>query len=138
MRKIFLMTILCLFAVLGINAQNTLNIHQKSGGVVSYAFSEKPELTYVDDNLHLKTTKVEVDYPLSNLEMMTFEDNDNIATGIISAEGIAEDTKIYNLNGVLLKTIPASEGKSVYNVYDLPSGTYIVKNGTTAYKVIKK
>ncbi len=69
---------LLLMACVGMQAQNTLNIHQKSGGVVSYAFSEKPVVTYTAEGIHLSTSKVDVDYPLSNLLKFTFEDNEGI------------------------------------------------------------
>lgn len=119
-------------------AQNTLNIHQKSGGVVSYAFSEKPVVTYTADGIHLSTSKVEVDYPLSNLEKFTFGDGDADAVESVKAEGIAGDVRIYSINGVLIKTIKLSEGSASFSTADLPKGTYIIKNGVTTYKITKR
>lgn len=119
-------------------AQNTLNIHQKSGGVVSYAFSEKPVVTYTADGIHLSTSKVEVDYPLSNLEKFTFGDGDANPVESIKAEGIAGDVQIYSLGGTLVKTIKSCEGTTTFFTGDLPSGVYVIKNGKTTYKIIKK
>lgn len=122
-------------------AQNTLNIHQKTGGIISYSFSEKPVVTCTDDGIHLVTNSVEVDYPLSNLEKFTFEDG--IApTDIISthfADGKSSPIKVYNTNGILIRTLePSDDGSVEFPLRDLPVGVYIIKNSTTTYKLIKK
>ena len=120
-------------------AQNTLNVHQKDGTVVSYAFSEKPVVTYTDTGIHLVTTKVEVDYPLANLEMFTFEDG-GTSEGIetITTTSTADDIRIYNTAGFLLRTIPHSEGTATFSTGDLPAGIYIISNGKTTYKITKR
>lgn len=118
-------------------AQNTLNVHQKSGGVVSYSFSEKPVVTYTEDGIHLVTNSVEVDYPLSNLEKFTFEDSTS-PSGIIRTEGGRSDVQIYSVGGLLVKTVKASEGTTTFSTEDLPAGIYVIKNGKSTYKIIKK
>lgn len=118
-------------------AQNTLNVHQKSGGVVSYSFSEKPVVTYTEDGIHLVTNSVEVDYPLSNLEKFTFEDSTS-PTGIIRTEGGSSDVQIFSVGGSLVKTIMATEGITTFSTEDLPAGIYVIKNGKSTYKIIKK
>lgn len=118
-------------------AQNTLNVHQKSGGVVSYSFSEKPVVTYTEDGIHLVTNSVEVDYPLSNLEKFTFEDSTS-PSGIIRTEGGSSDVQIYSVGGTLVKTIKANEGTTTFSTSDLPAGIYVIKNGKSTYKIIKK
>ena len=139
MKRNILLAIASLFLSLASAfAQNTLNIHQKSGGVVSYAFSEKPVVTYTADGIHLSTSKVEVDYPLSNLEKFTFEDGETDAVESVKAEGIAGDVRIYSINGVLVKTVKQSEGSASFSTADLPKGTYIIKNGVTTYKITKR
>lgn len=124
------------FITLGAQAQNTLNIHQKDGGIVSYSFDEKPRVYRTTDGIHLKTTKVDIDFPLSNLLRFTFEDT-YISIGTVRMEGTNDDVCIYTMSGVVVKKIPAGEGKS-FSLNDLPSGTYIVKNGKTNYKIIKR
>ena len=139
MRRNILMAIAALFlGVASAFAQNTLNIHQKSGGVVSYAFSEKPVVTYTADGIHLSTSKVGVDYPLSNLEKFTFGDGDTNPVESIKADGVAGDVRIYSINGVLLKTVKQSEGSVSFSTADLSKGTYIIKNGVTTYKITKR
>lgn len=118
-------------------AQNTLNIHQKTGGVVSYSFSEKPVVTYTEDGIHLVTNSVEVDYPLSNLEKFTFEDNVS-PSGIIRTEGGSSDVQIYSVGGTLVKTVKATDGVTTFSTKDLPAGIYVIKNGKSTYKIVKK
>lgn len=118
-------------------AQNTLNVHQKDGAVVSYGFSEKPVLTYTATGIHLATSKMEVDYPFANLDKFTFSEEAN-SIDIVTTEGTSDEVRIYNINGTLLKTIKQSDGASAYSTSDLQKGIYIIKNGKTTYKIIKK
>lgn len=139
MKSKLLLSVLGLLLGLGAYAQNTLNVHQKDGTVVCYAFGEKPVVTYTDEGIHLATTKVEIDYPMANLEKFTFEDSgtsESIET--ITIEGTTEDIRIYTTAGVLVRTIPQSEGAAAFSTADLPAGVYIIKNGKTSYKITKR
>lgn len=119
-------------------AQNTLNIHQKNGGVVSYAFSEKPVVTYADGGITLTTTHVDVYFPLSELVKFTFEDDQQGSTGILRTLGTSDDVLIYDTAGVLVHTAKETDGKTTFSTANLPAGTYIIKNGKTTYKIIKR
>ena len=118
-------------------AQNTLNVHQKDGAVVKYGFSEKPTVTYTEKGIHLATTKVEVDYPFANLENFTFSE-EATAIDVLTTEMTNDDVRIYNTNGVLLKTVKQSDGAASFSTSELSKGIYIIKNGKTTYKITKK
>lgn len=136
--KRHLLTILCLFlCAAACSAQNTLNVHQKNGTVVKYGFSEKPTVTYTATGIHLATTKVEVNYPFTNLEKFTFSE-DATAIDVLKTERTNDDVRIYNTNGMLLKTVKLSDGVASLSTTDLPKGIYIIKNGKTTYKITKK
>lgn len=137
-RKLLLSALGLLLGVTAASAQNTLNIHQKDGAVVRYAFSEKPVVTYTDEGIHLVTTKVELDYPMANLDKFTFEDDPSRPTGLLQTEGTTDDIRIYTTAGVLVRTIPQSEGAAAFSTADLPAGVYIIKNGKTSYKITKR
>lgn len=138
MKKKSLLTFHWLFlGIASCFAQNTLNVHQKDGAMVSYGFSEKPVVTYTATGVHLTTTKLEVDYPFAYLEKFTFSEEAN-SIDLIKTERTNDDVCIYNINGMLLKTIKQNDGTSSYSTSDLPKGTYIIKNGKTTYKIIKK
>lgn len=136
MKKTSLSLVLFVLCSLCVQAQNMMLLHQKDGGVVSYGFSEKPVVTYVGDNLHVETTRVSIDYPLASLEKMTFADvESNI--DVLRTE-TTTDVRIYSVNGTLVRVAKAEDGAASLNTADLPAGTYIVKNGTTSYKIIKR
>ena len=118
-------------------AQNTLNIHQKSGGVVSYGFAEKPVVTYVGEILHVSTDKVSIDYPLAELEKLTFDDSD-ASIGELRVEGQTSPVCIYRMDGTLVKRQESSEGASAIDMQELPAGTYIIKQGNVTTKIIKQ
>lgn len=138
MRKSLLLIIFCLFLGVATSfAQNTLNIHQKNGGVVSYGFAEKPVLTYVDDNLHVSTERVSIDYPLAELEMLTFDDRE-ASIGELRVEGQTAGMNIYRIDGTLVKRIEATAESSAFDTDRLPVGTYIVRQGNVTYKITKQ
>lgn len=139
MKRKLLFSALGVFLGVAAYAQNILNVHQKDGVVVRYAFSDKPMVTYTDTGIHLVTTKVEVDYPMANLEKWTFEEGDApVSVETITTSGTADDIRIYTTSGVLVKTISQSEGTASFSTADLPAGIYIIKNGKTTYKITKK
>ncbi len=128
--------------VLPIMAQNMLNIHSKTGAVVSYAFSDKPVVSYDGDVLVLKTEKACVEYPLSDLEKLDFSD---VASAVesISVSGISGDSniRIFDISGRNIKTINADENTDnapQLLLNDLEKGMYIVRQGEISYKIIKE
>lgn len=118
-------------------AQSSLRIHQKSGGIVSYSFSEKPRISYTSDGLHLVTSSVTVDYPLANLEKLTFEESSTDISAVYT-EGVTADIQIFTASGTLVQTIRPEEKSATFSIDNLPAGTYVIKNGTTTYKIMKK
>ena len=136
MKKKLILVLALICAMSQAFAQSTLNVHQKSGGTISYAFSEKPVVSYSGNSLVLTTAKVNVEYPLSNLDKLTFEDGEANAIDQMSMEAPADAvTHIYNISGVLVKSVEASKPISTD---DLTPGVYVITNGKTTYKIIKK
>ncbi len=136
MKKLILSGLFLLLCTMVAMAQSTLNVHTKSGSVVSYNFSEEPTVTYTADGLHLQTKTVDVDYPLDDLDKFTFSKDE--ATGIATTKGTSDDVRIYTLNGVLVHTAKAENGKSSFSMSSLPAGIYVVKNGNITYKITKR
>jgi hypothetical protein len=121
-----------------VQAQQHLNIWQTNGELVSYAFAQKPLITYEDETLVLTTTAIKVEYPLSAVRKFTFEDNPN-AIGTVHAE-LKDDAplRIYSVGGILLKTVPAGPEGSTFYLDNLPKGVYIIKTPTTSHKITKQ
>lgn len=137
MKKVLLCWGLFLSCILGYG-QTTLNVHQKSGGVVGYAFSEKPVVTYEGADLVLNTTKVKVVYPISNLEMFTFDNGELAEIESVTMSDVKGKTLVYSSNGILVKELQPEEGSTHLLLDGLSNGIYIIKNGNTTYKIIKK
>ena len=139
MKKLFF-SLLTLFAATVSWADSALFVHQKSGGVVEYAFSEKPVVTYSEGYLIISVPEASVSYPLSNLQKFTFGDVDDQVTRIVAPVNTApQPTYIYSLDGKLMRTLqPSEDGTTSASLEGLPSGTYVVKNGKTSYKVLKR
>jgi len=132
---------LLMFAVFATsNAATALIVHQKTGGTVEYAFSEKPVVTYRDGYLVISATGASVSYPLSNMQKFTFGEVSDLVTRITAPTGTKpQPTYIYNVGGVLVRSFEPSEDSSTpANLDGLPAGTYIIKNGKTSYKINKK
>ena len=141
MRRILLMLVLIVGA-LPIVAQNVLNVHSKTGAVVSYALLEKPVVTYDGNVLVLKTETVSVEYPLSDLEKLTFSNVESSVESIF-ASGISGDRsiRIFDISGRSVKTISEDENTGSdpqLLLSDLEKGMYIVKQGEVSYKIIKE
>ena len=139
MKKV-IFSLLTLIAATASWADTALIVHQKSGGTVEYAFSEKPVVTYSNGNLVISVPGASVEYPLSNMEKFTFGEVTDMVTRITAPVDVApQPTYIYNVSGVLMRTFqPGENGTTPASLDGLPAGTYVIKNGKTSYKVVKK
>ena len=100
-----ILSLLTLFAATASWADTALFVHQKSGGVVEYAFSEKPVVTYSEGFLVISAEKASVSYPLSNMDKFTFGEVDEQVTRIVAPESMAaQPIFIYSIDGKLMRT----------------------------------
>lgn len=136
--KRLLFSLLTLAAASFLWAGTVLIVHQKSGGIVKYSFCEKPVVTYNGGNLVVSGKEALVEYPLSEIKKFTFGlESDQITRITASEETVPQPTYIYNIDGVLICTLQTiGDGKA--SLVGLPIGIYIIKNGTTTYKIIKR
>lgn len=122
-------------------AVNSLNVHSKTGNVSSYLFSDQPVVTYSSDNLVITTQKVTVEYPIADLERVTFSETEDSAIDQVkmNSNGEADNTvTVYGMNGNVVGTYSAEGGVARLIIDDLQAGTYVVRNGSITYKIIKK
>ena len=141
--KRLLLSLLVIVAVAAtLRAQTALIVHQKSGGAIEFAFSEKPVVTYSEGYLVISVQDglASVSYPLSDMQKFTFGELSSEYTRIIAPKEVApQPTYIYSIGGILMRTLqPNEDGSTPANVDGLPAGTYIIKNGNTSYKITKK
>lgn len=128
----------CLLSGLSLHAQQTLNIHTTTNGIVRFAFSDKPSVTFGSPEV-LKVTSeaLTVEFPFSEIERITLEDVPTEVQALTVCDGTGP-VAIYDLSGKLLRTIPAERGTATVNLSALRPGIYVVKDGKREYKVVKR
>ena len=151
MRKLY--TTLLLACSLMAGAQNAISIHQKDGKVANFAFSEKPIVTYADNQLVITTTKTSVQYPLYMLQKIGFQLTDATAieqvkpdakfrftdgTLYISGGTPGSQVYIYNMSGMTEGQYRIDDaGNAVISLQSLSKGLYIVKTNHFTFKFTK-
>ena len=137
-------------------AQNTLTIHQKDGQQFSFGFEEKPVVSFTDNALAIKSTKVEVQYELVKVAKFTFDDVadavnaikaddvnasitlDEYSVSISSAKADAT-IRLIASDGKQLQTYRTDQdGSLTFSIADLPQGTYIIASESLTCKILKK
>lgn len=137
MKKKQILLALCFIgSCLSMSAQSVLQLHQKDGAVLKYAFSEQPSILPKQESIVVKTEKVQIEYPLARLDYFDFSQSAD-AIGTVSIDKPLRDVTIYTLSGKLVKTSHAEEGRQTVSTTDLPAGVYIVRNGNTSFKITK-
>ena len=138
--KKLLLSLFLAFAGTTVWAETALFVHQKNGGLLEISFSEKPVVTYSDGYVVVRTADASVSYPISNMQKFTFGEVDDQVTRITApADAAPQPTNIYSLDGKLLRTYkPGEDGRTSTSLEGLPAGTYVIQNGTTSYKMLKR
>lgn len=138
--KKLVFSLLAVFASAVMWADTALFVYQKSGGLLEFAFSEKPVVTYSEGYVVITMSSGSISYPLSDLDKFTFGEVDDQVTRITAPVDMApQPTFIYSIDGKLMRSYkPNVDGTTSTSLEGLPAGTYVVKNGKTSYKVMKR
>lgn len=139
MKKIIL-SLLTLIAATAVWADTALFVHEKSGGVLQIAFSEKPVVTYSEGYVVITSAEASVSYPVANMDKFTFGEVAETVTRITApANAVPQPTYIYGIDGKLVRTFqPGDDRSTSTSLEGLSAGTYVIKNGKTSYKVLKR
>ena len=138
MVKRSILIISCLLACLLVQAQQTLNIHTTTQGTVSFAFAEKPIITFTSPAvLKVTSDRLTVEFPFNEVERLTFEDAPDAVPSLVERDNIT-GIHIYDLNGRLVQQAAATNGAASLNLSTLKTGVYVVKDGKRTYKVSVK
>ena len=129
-------------------ANFSLMVHRKSGGLVEYAFSEQPIVTYEGDYLIISSGLIDLEgtggasvwFPLDDVRKLTIEETTENVTRVTAPKNEkAHPTQIFTLDGKLVRTLqPAADGTTSASLDGLPAGTYVIKNGSLTYKAARK
>ena len=157
--RLTIFSLLFAFAATAVWAQGDtqrLVVWLKGGQKVYHDLSDQPETTFSEGMLWLKTDKVSINYPLTDVLRYTFEgpmttiESPSVRPGEIrfkqgkdamAFEGLPEGTtlEVYALDGKKLSTVKARSGQqTVISLANRPSGTYIVKMGDQSFKFVKQ
>ena len=111
-------------------------IHPKEGGTATRVLlSEQPVATYEGEELVIATTSTTLRFPLTSIERLTFSEEETVVKSVSVLQDQAGESRVYNIKGELLKTVPAGQEVSLDQ---LPAGLYIIKNNISTYKILKK
>ena len=159
MKAKLLISLFALLGFMGARAQEStrqLVVWMKTGEKVYYSLGEKPETTFEDGKLVIKTTRTTVFYQLENVLRYTYEGTGN-PVGIdlqlsersisVSEEGDAVTLRnlregsvvsLYGTDGMLLEQRTSQNAQPItVSVARQPSGVYIVKCGSETIKLMK-
>ena len=126
----------CLTAV----AQQTLNIHTTTQGIVSFAFAEKPDLTFpAKEVLTVTTESMTVEFPFAEVEKITFEDANEDGVETLTVRDGGGAVLIFDLSGKLVRQSTTGKyGSATVNLSTLQPGVYVIRDGKRTYKVTKR
>lgn len=133
----------------------------RDGRYDSYAFADKPRISYADGEMNITSETGTYSYQHEQVWKVTLSDHEtSFETGIeaissqplqsginwpspneVRMEGMqaGEPLWVYSANGLLVKQYEASENGEVrIKLEDFIAGVYIIKSKTTTYKIIKK
>ena len=133
----------------------------RDGRYDSYAFTDKPRISYADGDMNITSESGTYSYQHEQVRKITLSDNETpIESGInpissqplqseigwlspneVRMEGMqaGEPLWVYSVNGLLVKQYEASETGEVHiQLEEFIAGVYIIKSKTTTYKIIKK
>ena len=128
-----------LFALIGLNAwadDAKIIVWLNDGNKTEILFTEMPEFLYADGNVSVQNGGTQLSWPLTNLHKFTFENVASTPTDIKDVKtaaklDIAKGCAVYDLSGRLIK-------KQVNSLSELPTGTYILKDGSVTTKVVRR
>lgn len=120
-------------------AQDALTVIQKDGQSYKFNFADKPVITYTETDLVLTTTSTEVQYPIADIQKLTFKDSEETKVETVSEPVRDETFTVYSLEGKVVKTFKYPEnGDMNSGTEGLPAGIYIIKSKSVTYKTIRR
>ena len=124
MKRHLLTTLVLFFTAVAVWAQNAVAIYQVDGQVATFAFTEKPVVTYSGNDLVLTTTKTSVTYPIYKLRKIDFDISFDDLTGIEDAR-VKSDVQ-FSFRGGALTVRDGEPGSQVtiYNIKGVQVGQY--------------
>ncbi|MBQ0024080.1 MAG: T9SS type A sorting domain-containing protein [Prevotellaceae bacterium] len=112
----------------------------KDGTTVTYQLEEKVVMTFEEKTVVLKTEEMTAEYALEDISSFDQREAEvPQAVENVTAANVKGDVVIYDMNGRLVRRIAPNESqKASFMLRDLDNGVYVIKNGVTTYKFMKR
>ncbi len=131
-KRLFISCLLLLGFTIGVWAQNTVVIYQKDGQVATFAFTEKPVVTYSGNNLVITTENTSVQYPVSMLHKLEFDIRLSIPTGIDDAKEKRVGQFSFSGGQLLISGGEAGSEVSIYTLRGAKAAQYRLDSNGSA------
>lgn len=162
MRKHLVLLALLLALPMAIMAQssggadrNFLVVETKDHVLTTYMLADKPEVSFAEDGMHVKSTKGDFIYNLSDVLRFTYKKQDpngiseqrieqasiDYDGGVLVVSGIKAGASvgIYAMDGKPVQQLTATRtGTYRISLSSLPQGVYLVKAENITYKIMKR
>lgn len=145
MRKFFSLLIVAVMAMTMSTAladETCLTLNFNDGRVIKFGFSDKPAMTFLNDDMVITTDEQEVSYPRTDLLNFTFTQGTTTGVKGVDAEGCFVNftsrnsftvagvdsglIRVYSINGNCLLSVAAA-GNTTVSLAGLQSGVYVVE-----------
>lgn len=107
-----------------------LSIYTKQGEVVQYPFEEQPKIIYQNGNLIIKSSNIEVSYPLDNIRKFTLNDEKrefdyhDILINDDSSHSYLNQSDIEHCNITYVRTFSDTNWQAFYVPFELKCSDY--------------
>lgn len=107
-----------------------LSIYTKQGEVVQYPFEEQPKIIYQNGNLIIKSSNIEVSYPLDNLRKFTLNDEKrefdyhDILINDDSSHSYLNQSDVEHCNITYIRTFYDTNWQAFYVPFELKCSDY--------------
>ena len=118
-----------------------LVLNLKDGSQITYQLDERVVMTLDEQSVVLTRADFTAEYPLEEID--SFDqcevEVDPESLERVSASNTQGAVVIYTLDGQELRRIaPDSEQQASFLLHDLKPGTYVISNGVSTYKIMKR
>lgn len=143
-------------SVLAQDAITNLVVWAKDGSKTAYALKENPNVTFTSAEMLIKTSSVEVVYPMDNLQRFTYETSASLSVAvvgedavkpfhfdgeslIITASDLGGRLGVFSIDGKMVLEESIQPGHpAVVTLEYLSPGIYVVNFNNVSYKILKK
>ena len=136
-----------------VSAQDAVTLLQKDGQQISFAFEEKPVITFSDNNLVITTASITLEYGIADIQKFFFSDSQTAVENVkitpvleldaytvrIAGAKAGATVSLFGPDGKTLNSYKTdSEGSVSFSIAELPQGLYIISSDNLTCKILKK